>query len=213
MVRRKDKLLSRIYQHEINTTDRKELRRKINKTNRERSKRMERAVARYLKGRRTAMSGGGYDKSDCYIPLPNEAGHYLVECKYSEAGYSKGCSQIYIPFSWLDKMQREAIAMRARFAVLCVHYHYAPEVEHFIFIREGDIAILESITGRKYVLSGTEIDARYFVSREIKKGYNAVRSHLVESMGKAEGMPHCYIRIHTGRYLVLYLSNFKTMLE
>ena len=62
----------------------KEEKRERNRLNKQRSKAMERRVAKYLNGDRTPLSGAGASKGDVMVPFANRPGRYLIECKLTE---------------------------------------------------------------------------------------------------------------------------------
>ena len=88
-----------------------------NNINRQRSKAMERSVARYFGGVRVPMSGSGGLKGDCIVPYDTYRNIY-VECKHASS------KKIRVQQAWLEKISRETKDMRCFLGMLVVHYLY-----------------------------------------------------------------------------------------
>lgn len=97
-------------------------RKEINRLNRQRAKAMEKRVARYLDGTQTPQSGAGSAKGDILIDFINRPGKYMIECKLSSETVD-GEASLTVYKAWIDKMYKDAKAMRALFPVLVIHYH------------------------------------------------------------------------------------------
>lgn len=87
-----------------------------------RAREMELRIAKYLLGHRIPMSGAGALKGDCEV-VTDKVGKIFIECKYTAGRDKSNHPQIRLNFSWFDKMERDAISMRAKFAALIFRYH------------------------------------------------------------------------------------------
>lgn len=190
----------------------KSARQKINNLNRQRAKQMERRLSRFFGGNRTPMSGGGWVKADINVPLPNDSGAFLIECKLSNADHHAFGATIRIDLSWLEKIARDAVSMRSRFGVLIIHYHQ--HAGDYIFLREKDIPVLESITGKSLSFSGATIDSRYRKNGEKRAGYNLSRLALLTALSSTpkEEIRHCYFQSHFDKHVIMSAVDFKDIL-
>lgn len=88
----------------------------IAKRNKDRSRRQEQRIAKYLSGNRVPMSGSGAIKGDCIVPF-DEYRSIFVECKFTE----KDILKVYVP--WLDKIIEDSRSMRAMFGILVISFY------------------------------------------------------------------------------------------
>ena len=116
--------------HEINTVDPKKVQKEINRLNRQRSKTMERYIAKRLGGNRVLMSGAGYIKGD--VTIPYKGSTFLIECKLTESVHKYFGPSMHIPFNWLTKIEYESRAMRSLFGLLIIKYHNVSG--HYVFM-------------------------------------------------------------------------------
>lgn len=190
----------------------KSSRQKINNLNRQRARQMEQRLSRYFGGNRTPGSGAFWVKADINVPLPNNSGAFLIECKTSAERHPAYGATQRINLSWFEKIQREAIAMRSRFGVLIIHYQQFGG--DFVFLRVEDIPIVESITGKTLSFSGATIDARYRRNGERRAGYNLSRISLLTAFSSApkEEYRHCFFQTHFDKHIVLSAVDFKDIL-
>jgi hypothetical protein len=175
----------------------KEEKRERNRLNKQRSKAMERRVAKYLAGDRTPLSGAGASKGDVVVPFTTRPGRYLVECKLTEQ-FAMGQPCIKISKLWLKKIQQEAEQMRALFGVLVIHYHnHTPD---FVIIRGIDLAKVCSLDALK-------TEARFVLNKPIKTVplYRTI-------MTKALQYPMVLV-IDFVVYYVLTLAAFKEIID
>lgn len=184
----------------------KEARTKQAKTNRTRAGSMERRIAAVLLGDKTPMSGAGKMKGDVVIPLANQPGRYLIECKLS-AQTDNGEPKIYIKYEWLTKLLDEVMAMRARFGVLIVHFHR--QREDYVFINREDLPILDSISGTDYFTATysealEEIDGRFRKNGDTLSGITLLARQLT--------MP-LVLLTPVGPYVIISLTAFKFYLN
>lgn len=124
----------------------KQERRERNRLNRQRSKAMERRIAKYLGGDRTPQSGAGTSKGDVVVPFLNRPGRFLIECKLTELWrYGEPC--IAISKAWLRKIHEEAKQTRALFGVLIFRYH--GRTDDYMLIKAidmGHLTLVEDVT-------------------------------------------------------------------
>lgn len=85
------------------------------KLNKQRATRMEKDIAKYLKGNRVPMSGSGSIKGDCIVPFDEYRSIY-VECKFTEKDTKK------VPITWLEKIRKDTISMRCVFGILVIQW-------------------------------------------------------------------------------------------
>lgn len=123
--------------------DHKKARKAINALNRQHSKDMERRIARLLGGSRNRYSGMMKDaKSDCIIPLSANS-VYLVECKYSSAGYKQKKSKIIFQSRWIIDLQKDVQSMQGiqnmsvAFGILVIKFKM--HQGDYVFISEKDL--------------------------------------------------------------------------
>jgi hypothetical protein len=124
----------------------KEERRERNRMNRQRSKAMERRIAKFLGGDRTPQSGAGTTKGDVVVLFNNRPGKFLIECKLTELWrYGEPC--IAISKAWLRKIHEEAKQTRALFGALIFRYH--GRTDDYMLIKAvdmGQIAVINETT-------------------------------------------------------------------
>jgi hypothetical protein len=145
----------------------KEERTKINATNRNRARAMEIRIARYLRGKRTPMSGAGSIKGD--VLVHTDRGLCVVSCKLSAALTRTSEPYINLRFSWFDELYKDKAALTslgARFGILVIHWHGFRD--DLVFI---PIQYLAAITTKPLLhLPGYELKAgvqSYRLQREI----------------------------------------------
>lgn len=175
---------------------------------------MESRISKYLGGNRVFGSGAFWQKGDCIIPLPNNSGEFLIECKLSGSRHKTHGATVRIEFAWFPKLQKEVPAMgvRCRFGVLVIHYQQFSG--DYVFLRAEDIPIVESITGKVLSFSGATIDARYRRNGESRLGYNLSRLALLSAFSSAleNEYKHAWFQTHLDRHVIISASDFKDIL-
>lgn len=106
-------------------------RKKINKQNKDRARRMEQRVAEALGGKRTPLSGAGSIKGDGFTSTP--VGLVILECKLS-AQTNKHGPLIRLETEWFEKLRKDVYSTRAAFGILVIHFHDTRM--DFVFIEE-----------------------------------------------------------------------------
>lgn len=119
----------------------------IRRLNKSRAKSMEKEVCKYLGADRTPMSGAGFVKGDGILPLPNDMGIAVIECKVSEAFDNKKGPFIRVRLEWIGKLRSDTEALKslgARFGFIVLKWHtwkekailipveYIPRIEKII---------------------------------------------------------------------------------
>lgn len=193
-------------------------RQQINKLNKSRARLMEGRVARYLRGTRVPMSGAARQwKGDCIIEFTNNPGKYIVECKLS-AARKLDDFRLRIQFDWLTKIEREAIAMNAKFAILAIHFHgYRTD---FVIVKKETLELIarrytqDTYIPEIYNLINAPIskDVRYRVTGEPRTGYTLSRDALVKSMQGTfiKGTKYLF---PSGEYVILSLEHFRDLVS
>lgn len=177
---------------------------------------MERRIAKYLRGSRTPGSGAmAKYKGDVSVDFINNPGKYIIECKLSALRNSKSdVPQLSIDFRWFEKMQREAIAVAAKFAVLVIHFHGLKE--DYVFVRKDHF---DWIYGKStlFVLFEQVIhnipikDIMRFSDGKLRSTYtmNVNELHLL-----LNGTPRIgAVSTPDGTYCILPLDTFRDLME
>lgn len=174
----------------------------INKRNKQRSKAMERHIAKYfsgfdadgnvLKGSRVPMSGSGSLKGDCIVPY-DEFRNIYVECKLTEKRLLR------IQQAWLAKILKEQQEMRCFMAMLVIHFmHTSP---YYCLIPEKSIQRLE-YDKRKSLARGSTV-REVFTAKTIPISYPLF----------SEWQLPVWIQTLHGKWFVMKHDDCKTMLE
>lgn len=191
----------------------REKRSKQAKTNKTRSKSMENRIAKYLHGKRVPMSGAAAGwKGDVTIPYAN--GTYLIECKMSAATTPRNEPTMRIEFRWFAKIAEEAIAMKAKFSVVIIHYHNYPE--DIVFINVLDFAKL--VKKHKLPLEGLvdilpRIDMTTNSTGKMRTGINLPRQVILDSFVTEMGYKAFIVEFPISRHIVMTLSQFREIME
>lgn len=161
----------------------------IAKRNKDRSRRQEQRIAKYLSGNRVPMSGSGAIKGDCVVPF-DEYRSIFVECKFTE----KDTMKIYIP--WLDKIIEDGRTMRAMFGILVISF-YRHTNDYVLISPQGVVQL------RKYLGDET---------------FDAIPTHATAYTGNTipvNKTPEVcrYIQTPHGVWLHTNLAKFKEWLE
>lgn len=197
-------------------TDPKGARREINRLNRQRAKQMETRISKLFLGTtkgKTAQSGAGmWQKGDCDVPLPNDSGKLLIECKCSSAINGTFGATLPIQYSWFDKMEREKIAMGSRLAVLCIHYHNF--TGDYVLFREIDIPIIEAIAGTTYTFAGPIVDGTHNKSGKKQVTDHIHRVWVLDAFRQTENdsAPNMRYQTHGGLYVLVDAREMKRIL-
>lgn len=120
---------------------------KIRRLNKSRAKSMEKEVCKFLGADRTPMSGAGFVKGDGILPLPNDMGIAVIECKVSEATHDTKGPFIRLQVEWVEKLRSDTDALKAlgarfgfivlkwhtwREKAVCIPVEYIPRIEKII---------------------------------------------------------------------------------
>lgn len=169
---------------------------------RRRSAQMEREVAKFLLGRRVPMSGAGSMKGDCEIET-DKIGRIFIECKYTAGQHKIHGPIMLIDFKWFDKMHKDAISMKARFAALVFKYHGSRLSQ--------------------YVILSTDVLTRYdtedrltgaIVINALKGSYNMIKSELDTALAAHEFRKDVVLfRCNRGEYAIMPITLFKEIIH
>jgi len=169
----------------------------IRRLNRERAKRMERAVARRLKASRTPMSGAGMIKGDGIIYLPNDAGIVVLECKLSSSTSEAGEPQIPFIAGWLTKLQKDVAAMRslgARFGMLILKFHSYRDM--YVMVHIDDLSLVEKSLD---IRVPPHTDIMYYRATNktgrARSTFNIERREIIKAVHGAYHMPNGIYRV------------------
>lgn len=173
--------------------------RAVSKQIRQRSSAMERDVARYLIGRRVPMSGAGSMKGDCEVET-DKIGRIFIECKYSASHHPLYGPRVRINFRWFDKMHRDAVSMKARFAALVIKYHDQRLSQYVILSTD----VLTQYDDPNRISDAVVIDAKDKSGIELFK--SVVDAALVVK-------PVAILRCNRGDYVIMPIALFKEIIH
>lgn len=194
-------------------------RKEINATNRRRAKEMERRVAKFLNGLRIPMSGAAANfKGDITVDFVNNPGKYIIECKLSDDLSGSNLPQLVIELKWFAKMQKEAAAMRAKFAVLVIHYHGLRD--DYVFVRTDHLDWLFTKSIRADVINAiiaARIDAKdimRFGNGKLRTLF-ALEQRVIEDQlfRVINGYKVGAVNTPDGTYYVFELKQFRELME
>lgn len=187
----------------------KRTRTQINATNRRRANNMEYRVAKYLRGDRTPNSGAmSRYKGDVSIEFSH--GKYIIECKMSAAFHAQNGPNISIVLAWLQKLQNEAIAMRASFGILIIHFHNISE--DYVFVREDHLHWVLEQTNKGPIVQYPPVDMRTKKNGERRSLYPILHKTLLVLNNATEyvAIPHI---APDGIYYVMTLTQWRDLTE
>lgn len=188
-------------------------RKEQNNLNKQRSKAMERRIAAQLRGRRVPMSGAAAKyKGDVEIPLYNNPGTYIIECKMSAARTLDDNPSLYAQFKWFPKIHEEARSMNAKFAVMVIHFHTI-KID-YVFIRMQTVELLVqryTVTNALKVLaeSAQVYDWRTTQAGKLRVGYTLTHKELQRCMHTHEGLRGFRVQLPDSEYICLEFESFK----
>ena len=215
MIKRKVRPLPLTSERQINESVRTQ-----NQKNKDRSKAMERRIAKVLRGRRIPMSGAAAQfKGDVEIPFVNFPGKYIIECKLSAQLNNRTSEpQIRISFAWFPKMHDEAKSMAAKFAVLIVHYQNVGN--DYVFVRRDIVEKLITYYHTPFSVELIDLrdttnvlDWRVDQKGKARSGYNVQRRELEAGMKDVKGFKGVRVLVPDGEYLVLHLDTYSAMVS
>lgn len=192
----------------------KRTQREINNTNRRRAAAMELRVAKYLTGERVPLSGSlARYKGDVRVPLSH--GFYIIECKLSAGTTKQGEPQMLFQYSWLTKLRREAIAMRARFGILIIHYHGVQN--DFVFVPQDAWEYIANYSShgtvmREAIQHTTVEDGRYKSQGQPRQSHKMVRSALTRNMIHYSGLHIGAFQTHDEILYIVQLQQFRELI-
>lgn len=152
---RKSSVVSRPITSQKALDELKAERKERNRLNRQRSKAMERRIAKYLGGDRTPQSGAGNSKGDVTVLFANRPGRYVIECKLTEL-FDKHGPSISISKAWLSKIHLEAQQMSAVFGMLVYRYH--GRQDDYVLIKSSDLRKVYKNADASSIESGIVLD-------------------------------------------------------
>lgn len=190
---------------------------KRNKTNRDRSKAMERKVAKYLGGRRQPGSGAMSPfKGDCLIPLQNHKSSYLIECK-SSASMKGKYHRIRLALSWFPKLEFERKAMNCLFGILIIHFHN--QVNDYVFFALRDVQRLKKWFSEDTLTFFATIsdlplafDMTVRTDGTERKGFELLKHQLDAAMLPINNIRVAKVRSIDGDYFVFRLEDFRDII-
>lgn len=181
---------------------RKEERLKINKLNRDRSKRQERELAKKLLGDRTPQSGAGSTKGDVRVQFVDRPGHYLIEAKLSARRKSyagKEVPSIAIQGKWFPKLKEDTKSMRSLFGILCIQYVSMPD--SYVLIDTLDLAKIYQVNEVYPIIDWTE------------KNTVAVQLYRPQAQEYTKEHGICIFQLKYGTYYLMTLSKWQEIIE
>lgn len=177
-------------------------RKEINRKNKARSQSMEREVARILGGRRVPMSGAGSMKGDCEIET-EKVGRIYVECKYSAQSHKVSGPSIRLDYRWFDKMEKDALSMKAKFPVLIVQY--------------GDIRFAKYVILREEIVHRYATDVDYITNAKTidtgeRNGLNLLKSEI-DTHFSLHDYPVVLLHCIKGAFVIMHINVFKEIIN
>lgn len=194
-------------------TNPEEVRKEINRLNRQRGKQLENDVSILFLGNRRgriAYSGAGYEKGDVRIPLPNDGGAMYVEAKCRDLKHPKLGPGAKIEYKWFSKLEQETRAMNGRLGILALRFFHQPGI--YIFFRMVDIPILESVSGNVLSFSGPIIDGRFSKAGKPFVACTIYRNQLLQyfkSASPEDTAPNALYETSGGTYVITEANDFK----
>lgn len=194
----------------------KETRKAINALNKARSRAMETKIAKYLTvdtldTSRTPMSGAMKQyKGDCIGYY--SGGKFMVECKLTQAQDKDEIPILKIEQAWLAKMHEEAKSIRAKFAVLIVHFVHKKYEDNFVFIHHADAARFTHPVISRALFTPHTYDIRYRTSGSHKNIFSIQSMSFRNSNIVIDSLHHQNIMTTYGLYLVVSLRDFRDIL-
>lgn len=179
---------------------------------------MERRVARFLNGARTPMSGASSRyKGDVSVEFINNPGKYIIECKLSDAMSGSNLPQIVIRLDWFAKIQREAIAMRAKFGILVIHYHGLKQ--DYVFIRSDHLDWVFTRSPYAHVIDHIiqlqlePKDIMRFDNGKLRTLFALEQRRLIEMFTDVDGFKAGVVNTPDGTYYIFELRQFRDLME
>lgn len=178
----------------------------IQATNKQRSKAMERRVAKYLGGTRTPMSGALANwKGDCEIPfychLLDTMLSYIIECKLSSKVDSNANPKMMLDFKWFEKIRKEAETSSALFGIVVIHFHNHPI--DYVFMRVDDLRWVEN----HGIIVPDPLDWRYKTNNGLRRIYSVTKRDM-ESLTRDT---YSSVLLQDGQYLIMTLPQWKEL--
>lgn len=189
-------------------------RKEINKTNKDRARAMETRIARYLRGSRVPMSGAAKQwKGDCIIPLMNNPGIYLVECKLTQARiYGEKVGTIPVKLDWLTKLDYEVKAMNAKFGILVIHFvNFSGD---YVFISLKDAKKLITNYNIGHALQDIIQHPKKFtptIQGKMTQYFTLLTTHFTKDTLVGTTIKGLYIELPIGDYIGLRIDDFRDM--
>jgi hypothetical protein len=189
-------------------------RREINKTNKDRARHMETRIARYLRGSRVPMSGAARQwKGDCIIPLINNPGIYLVECKLTESRiHNEKVGNMRVNLLWLTKLKNETKAMNAKFGILVIHYMNFKDDYVIISIEDVHKLIQQYDVG--HALLTVAFNPIYMtpkINGRIAQSFTLLTTHVSKENMVGDTIKGLRIHLPIGDYIVMRIDDFRDM--
>lgn len=195
-------------------------RKEINRLNRERAKRMEARIAKYLGGERVYGSGAiAKHKGDCKIPIDKDRTYY-VECKLSEMLADGEEPALKIISAWFPEMQKNVKSMDSMFGILVIHYHL--KKGDYVFIRPQDLELIlnrvseETSAAYKGLMFITLLEENALNTTQNKSGKMiksyVFRHSVVDKFKKVNNLLGLGVLTLHGMYLCMPIEQFKQLM-
>lgn len=188
--------------------------------NKRRGNALEYHVAKYLNGRRQIGSGAfkGY-KGDGEIPLINNPGKLIIECKSSANVSTEDESYVILMQKWFQKLYDDTIAMNGKFGILVVHFFRTQG--YYVFMRSEDIQHLlidryqskYSDTLQQMLALPIVTDVSINKHGRVIKGYAMTRTFIDKNMVQINGFKAMQITMPLGNYIVMSMQQFRDIIE
>lgn len=186
--------------------EQKDLRSKQAALNKQRSRTMENAVAKYFGGNRVPLSGASRSwKGDVIVPLICDSivqGNLLIECKYREKA-------IRIDTLWFPKIDNEVYVTRSVFGILL--WRYSLDTTYYVAVTDSNMQLLIQYL-KKVSTTTAQLVEEVYVNRVIdtslvkenKVNYStSVSKSLVEDLLTKRGLPFTYAWVNISGHDVM----------
>lgn len=159
-------------------------------------------------------------KGDVIIPLIYNPGRYIIECKMSATITDYGVPKLNFLMSWFIKLKDEVRSMNAQLGVFVLHYHNNNILKDYVLIHEDDVTKIltrypSALTDEVVTLydKATIIDIRTMQNGRTLKAYRFVKNIVERDMIDINGIKGVKYLTNDGIYLLMYLQDFRTVME
>lgn len=158
-------------------------------------------------------------RGDGEIPLINNPGKLIIECKSSANVNNENESYVILMQKWFQKLYDDTIAMNGKFGILVVHFFRTQG--YYVFMRSEDIQhLLIDRYQSKYSDTLQQMLALPIVTDvSINKhgrnvlGYAMTRTFIDKNMVQISGFKAMQITMPLGNYIVMSMQQFRDIIE